>query len=194
MNKTLYIASLLAMPFVMSSSPVWGIALNLVVSPETIDVGNQIDVDLVISDLGNNTPPSLGTYDIDITFDDRILDFNSAVFGDAILGNQLDLGGFGSLAEVLEPATVTVNVSELSLDFPDALDTLQPNSFSLATLTFDGIGAGTSPLAFGDVILGDAFGDPLTPVTTDSSVLVEALDSTATPEPFSIVSFLMVGL
>lgn len=144
------------------------IAIDTVPSSQNAPLGTTVAVDLVISGLGNFAPPSLGTFDIDVTFDPSILSFQNAAFGD-----QLDLIGLGSITQVA-PGVMNVNIFELSLDDPADLDTLQPGSFTLATLTFATIASGTSFLEVIVNALGDAVGDPLTAETGKGTVRVVA--------------------
>jgi len=142
-------------------------AVTIGFNPISQDVllGNQTNVDLVISGLGNGVAPSLSVFDLDIGFDPTILAFDSVTFGDPILGDQLDiwlLGGNPMGASVPSPGVL--NIFEVSLDFPWDLDDWQAEDFTLATLTFDTLALGTSYL---DITinpwgLGDAYGDPLT--------------------------------
>lgn len=165
------------------------ISVNLVPSTQNAFLGNSIDVAVTISDLGNGIAPSLSTYDLDISFNSNILDFSSATFGDPVLGNQLDLSGFGTDTEIKEPSLGVINIFELSLSFPDDLNNLQADSFTLATLTFDTIAIGTSPLNISIVDLGDAFGEPLTGEEGSSSVTVSSKPINV-PEPsFTLLSF-----
>jgi len=137
-------------------------AITLGVDPVslTVPAGSPADVALVISGLGVGGAPSLSTFDLDISFNPSILAFNSASFGDPILGDQLDLFGLGGIQSVT-PGVGTVNLVELSLDLPEDLNDLQADSFTLAILTFGTLTGGTSPLSLSINALGDAWGDPL---------------------------------
>lgn len=154
------------------------ITIDIVPSSQDASLGTMVAVDLVISGLGDFAAPSLGTFDLDVTFDPVILAFNSAVFGD-----QLDLFGLGSITEVF-PGVMNVNLFELSLDDPADLDTLQPGSFTLATLTFDTIASGTSPLELFINALGDALGDPLEAEPGSGRVRVSDV-----PEAAEVITF-----
>ncbi len=171
------------------------ISLNLVPSPQNTFLGNTIDAAVIISELGNGVAPSLSTYDLDISFDDTILDFSSVTFGDPVLGDQLNLMGLGSEIEIKEPSPGVVNIFELSFDFPEDLNDLQADRFTLATLTFDTVAVGASPLNLSIIDLGDALGDPLTANVSSSSVTVSNQQVTV-PEPsFTLLGFgLMIGL
>jgi len=123
-------------------------------------VGSSVDIDVLVSGLGSGSAPSLGGFDFDVTFDSAILAYNSASYGDPVLGDQLDIGGFGSYTETTV-ATDSVNLFGLSYDFPADLDNFQADSFILATLTFDLLAAGTSPLGLNLNSLTDSDGQAL---------------------------------
>jgi len=162
-------------------------AIEISLSPSTqnVTLGDTVNVDVDITGLGDGAPLSLSIFDLDVTFDSSILDFNSVVFGDPVLGDQLDLFGLGGFTDVL-PGAGFVNLFELSFDFASDLDTLQFGDFTLATLTFDSLAAGTSALDIFVNDLGDADGLPLTATTTGASVEV-IKDTTSTPEPSTII-------
>lgn len=152
------------------------ISLDFVPSSQTVVVGNSLDVSIVISGLVDNAAPSLGTFDLDVLFDPVLLAFTSVVFG-----NQLDLFGLGSITSVT-PGVGSVNLFELSLDLPDDLNNLQAGSFTLATLTFNNLTVGVSPLSLSVNALGDAGGNPLGADISGGSVT-----ATAIPEPSTIL-------
>lgn len=158
-------------------------AIKLDVEPTslTVPVGSSADVALVISGLGDGVAPSLGTFDLDISFDPAILGLSTVTFG-----NQLDILGLGSIQSVT-PGVGTVNLVELSLDLPDDLNTYQADSFTLATLTFGTLAIGTSPLEFIEAILGDENGDPL---ILDGGIENGSITATAPiPEPATLLLF-----
>jgi hypothetical protein len=129
---------------------------------QEVPVGTLVDVNLTISGLGDGMASSLGTFDLDIGFNPAILTFDSVTFGDPILGDQLDIWGMGlnsTFAGLVSDGVL--NIFELSLDSADDLDFFQADSFTLATLTFDTLGIGTSPLDITINALGDSLGDRL---------------------------------
>lgn len=149
-------------------------AISLSFDPVTQTVpGGQVSVDLNISGLGSD---ALGVFDLNISFDATLLSFAGATFG-----TQLDLGT-GSSLTMTTPGSGSVNLFELSFESVADLNTLQDNSFTLATLTFDTLGLGTSALDISIVNLGDALGAALAANVTSGSV-------TAVPEPSTFFLF-----
>ena len=155
------------------------LSLNLVTTDNEVKPGEAFQVDLQISDLGQLAAPSLGAFDINLEFDATALTLK-----DIILGDQLNLGGFGILSGSTPTAT-GVNVFVNSLDFPGVLDSTQADRFTLATFSFIPQQAGlvNFDLAVND--LGDSLGNPLFPTTLDgTSVLIAgAPPPTPVPEP-----------
>src|ERR1035438_3628845 len=150
---------------------------------QTVSLGSQASFDMDISGLGGGT--ALGTYDINLGFDQTLLSYNSIVFG-----NQVDISGLGDIQSAT-PGTGTVEVFELSLDSTSELNSLQAPAFSLATLTFDTLGLGTnSPITLSVNALGDAFGNSISADIENASVSVTS--PTTVPEPKSIWFLLVI--
>lgn len=181
MKKTLLSLLVLAVLLCFSTADSHAVTLSFDPVDQDVDLGNQAMVDLVVSGLGDYAPDSLSTFDLDITFNPTVLAFNDASFGD-----QLDLFGFGSYS-MITPGIDSVNLYELSFDFPGDLDALQAGSFTLASLSFDTIAAGSSPLGIDIYALGDTWGNPLTARTIDGTVNVTGNDQAPIPEPATIV-------
>jgi len=139
---------------------------------------SSVDVALVISGLASGAPPSLSTFDVDISFNPDILAFASATFGDPVLGDQLDLFSLGSLTSATA-GVGTANLFELSFDSQTDLDALQAGNFTLATLTFNTKGKGFSPLEISVNALGDSLGNSLTAGVRSGVIAV--------PEPSSLL-------
>ena len=149
--KTIRCLALVLVLMFFSSSSVQAISLDFVPSTQQVDIGSTVDVDIVISGLGDFTDPSLGVFDLDVIFDPTILSFDSVTFG-LLLGDP-SLGEAITVEDASTPGTV--NLFEVSLLEGDAvtcffcippfLNDLQPSSFTLATLTFDTLSVGTKP-------------------------------------------------
>jgi hypothetical protein len=155
------------------------------VSQNTV-LGNPASVDLIISGLGDLQTPSLSTFDLNINFDPTILAFSSATFGDPILGDQLDIGGFGGFMDASITSPGVLNTYEISFDLPSDLDGFQAGNFILASLTFNTLALGNSTLILSDVILGDAEGEPL-PASLESSRINVTDGSQSVPEPSTLI-------
>jgi len=126
-------------------------------------------VALDISGLGNGT--ALGTFDVNVGFNSSVVSFASASYGDPVLGDQLNLEGFGPVSSTI-PGSGTTELFELSVDSPSALTSLQATSFTLATLTFDAVGSGTSGLDLSVNALGDQNGLPINATLQNGSITV----------------------
>ena len=173
--------------------PSHALTISLTPTSQAVDVGQTLQFDLVVSGLGAGVAPSLGTYDVDISFDSGILGFSGAVFGDPILGNQLDLFGLGSF-NAFTSGLGTVNLFELSFDDPSDLNLLQSDNFILATLSFSALSSGTSSLGISVNALGDALGDPLTANVVGARATVNQVNNNnPIPEPGGL-ALAMAGL
>jgi len=162
-------------------------AVSISLDPINTDVmvGDWFTVNLVIAGLGHMSAPSLSVFDIDMAYDPTILSTPDVQFGDPVLGDQLDLSGFGSITAVTIGAAGSVNLFELSFDFPHDLDALQTGEFVLATLTFEALTEGTSGLTPTVVNLGDSYGDRL----TIDEVLGGRVTVAQVPEPSTLLLF-----
>lgn len=168
------------------------ITLGFSPATQTVNSGDPVDVQIVISGLGDGTAPSLGAFDLDVSFDPAILSFNRVAFG-PYLGDPDPLL-FETNTSHDDSVTGLVNLFELSFleadsqtcifCIPPYLDDLQPSSFTLATLTFDTIGIGTSQLGISRNVLGDAWGDPL---NADELQSGEVNVVSAVPEPATLL-------
>lgn len=167
--------------FITTQSPAMTIGFNPVT--QNVTLGNPAVVDLFISGLGNYQSPSLGVFDLDIGYNPAVLSLSGYVLGPYLgnisLGEALDL----SLGET---ASGSVNIAELSLLSSSELDAIQPGSIILASLTFNTLFLGTSPLGLTVNALGDANGDPVLANIQNGSISVS---STSVPEP---CTFLLV--
>lgn len=169
------------------------ISLDLIPISQSVNLGQTAQVAIAISELGEDT---LGTFDLTLAFNPNIIAFKSASFGDPLLGSQLDWNGKGVVSLAI-PDLETVELYEVSLAGLDDIPTIianQPNSFILATLSFNTLKSGTSLLSLANVILGDANGDPLTASLSDGSITVNSQTGTSIPESSSPWGILVSSL
>ncbi|MGK7905470.1 MAG: cohesin domain-containing protein [Hormoscilla sp.] len=171
-------------------------AISLSASPssQTVSEGDQFDVEVKISDLGDGSAPSLEYFDLNVDFDASVLGFERVVFGDPVLGNQLQ-GLFLPPMNDFELYTGSVNLSEASMDSANDLAPFQADSFTLATLTFNAVGTGSSDLEFSNVNLGGGT-EELTASLLNGAVSVAAISPPTPPSkvPEPSVAFALVGL
>ena len=153
------------------------VSLDLLPASSSVNLGEPVQVELRISGLGEGTAPSLGAYDFLLAFNPVVLGFGGFTFGNPLLGNQLDLTGFGTVSGFDSGTPGQLNLFEISLDLANDLDALQAASFALGTISFNTIGYGTSALLFTSAVWSDARGNPLAVQLGSSSIQV--------PEPVS---------
>jgi hypothetical protein len=174
------------------------ISLDFIPASLSVAQGQPLSVALAISGLGNQAPPSLAAFDVDVTFNPTLLSFMSATFGDPVLGDQLDLAGLGinaPLAMITSPGTL--HLAEVSFDSQSDLDTIQAGDFTLATLTFDAIAQGAMTFGLTLNAFGNSSGDPLTdtngnpPQVTPGTgaITVTPGQITSVPEPSTFTLF-----
>lgn len=145
---------------------------------QEIAIGSPLSVDLVISELGDY---SLGGYNLEIFFDPDILEYQSIVFGP-----WLDIAGLGY--EFRDASTLSsglLEIYEVSFDSEVDLNSLQPGSFTLATLIFGTLSPGISSMNIFVDGLSDANGNSLESSVSNGSVTVS--DTAPVPEPTSLL-------
>jgi PEP-CTERM motif len=179
MKKVLLASILAACLGGFGAGPVLAVSIDFVPASQTVFPGEPVTVSIIISGLAAGAPPSLGAFDLDVTFDPTILTPTAAEFG-VFLG---DPARFEALT-ALSLLSGIVDLAAVSLLAPSTLDALQPASFVLANIMFMTLAEGTSSLIFSQGILSDAFGRELPAAAGTGSVQV-------VPEP---TSFLLVGL
>jgi len=156
--------------------------LSLTPSSTTVaSTSGTLTFDLSISGLGDLSSKSLGDYDFDLSFDTSKLGFVSGLFGSEL--------GF-TVFDVMDDSTSGIlNLAQLSLEDPANLNTTQPGSFSLASLTFsffDLLPGQSTAINFGTIYsLGDENGDPLT-VSASGAVIINPSNTVPVPEPMTL--------
>jgi len=173
------------------TSQAYAVMLSLQPSSSTANIGDTIDVNFVVSGLtAGAAAPSVGHFDIDITWSGPQLMFDSVAFG-PYLGDPAD--PTETQVSILPPG-VFVGLSEQSLLTPAALDALQPANFTLATVTFTAAALGNTVVSGDLFALDDAFGnrllDPFGPV---DSAHIDVL-SVAEPVSLALLGVGILGL
>jgi hypothetical protein len=167
----------LALGFLLAAAPAGAVSISFAPSSVSGVVGSEVSFDVVVSDLGSAT---LGSYDLDLSFDPAQLAFVSFDFGTL-------LGGPGASLQSASAAGGVVDLAEVSLLLPPDLEALQADSVVLGTVRFTVLAEGESDVTVTQSIVGDGLGAPL-PVTSTGAVHVTG---TPVPEPGSVA---LVGL
>ena len=149
--------------------------LSVYPSSQTVAVGANVFVDINVAGLGAAGAPSVGAYDLSVSYDSLLLTFESAIFG-----HELDIFLLGSNPSgVSTTLPNTVNVFEVSLDSVANLNNLQSADFTLFRLTFTGAALGTSPIGISVNALADSAGDSLARSVVGGNVTVAAVPAPA---------------
>jgi len=181
--------NLLASLAILFSCDAFAININLVADKSRLNIGDTLELQVRVNGLDDQAAPSLGVYDLNLGFDRALFSLNAVHWGDSLLGNQLDLAGFGSLQEST-PGANGLNVFELSVDSIAALDLLQAGDFTLFSVLFtaQAIGEGNFSLLIN--ALGDASGNPLS--ANEPNGLAVIVGAAEVPEPSSVMLLLGV--
>ena len=143
LKKIFCIGALLAFCVLSWVPSAHAISLDFVPASQTVGIGDLLTVDVVISGL-NAAGEIVSTYDLDVNYDPNILSATGVAFG-GFLGNPF-------FFEVLQGSNISVpgvvDFAELSLLSDAELQPLQQDTFTLARLSFDAVGLGTSPMSF----------------------------------------------
>jgi len=143
------------------------ISMSVIPSLTSVTTGEVVSVAVNIQGLQSNAPngPSLGAYEFSLGYDSGLLTTPIVSFGDPSLGDQLALS-FPSITCVglaCGGTTFPLTVAEVSLDPISTLNSMQAPAFTLATINFTALGAGTlAPFSLSNVTLSDATGSALT--------------------------------
>ena len=159
-------------------------AYDLTVTPatQTTGLGSEISIAVTAADL---VPGALGGYSFDLSFEGSVLGFDRVVDGFGMGANSFGLS--------YALSGNTLSFADTSFDDPATLLSLQGPSFTLFTVYFDAVGAGTSFLALSGVTLADAFGNGVDFTSYDGSVTVESV-VTPVPEPGTLPLLALGGL
>jgi hypothetical protein len=173
------------------------VSLDVLPPTQNVRLGAAANVQLVISGLGS--PPdnlSLGAFDVVIAFDESVINLKDVTFGDSSLGDRVDLSGMGLRAESLIGSEV--NLAEVSLDSVHDLNDNQEGRFAIATLSFDTVRMGESPVTItgprgAQPLLVNASGELVPAALGMGSITVHPV-----PEPFTFglatLALLALGL
>lgn len=164
--------------YALSMSAQSAILVSVNTGTSQINTGDIVSFTLDISGLGSGV--ALSSYMLSVGFDPNLLQFNSAVFGDPLLGDQLDIAGLGLNAPSALAGVDLVNLIEFSLDDSAPLLENQTHNFTLASLFFTSILPGISSLDLTIDSLSDTEGNSLSAESISGSVSINAIPVPAT--------------
>lgn len=156
--------------FALSVSAQAAVSVSINTDTSQLDIGDNVHFTIDISGLEGNL--SLSSYVLSVGFDPEILQFENAIFGDLVLGNQLDLSGQGFGFGYASVDEGIVYLSDVSWDDPVDLQAQQANDFTLASLFFTALSSGTSPLTLTLESLADSEANPFSADGQNGSVTI----------------------
>lgn len=169
------------------------IMIDFMPTHSSVEVGTAFEVDVVISDLFA-AGEIVSAYDLTVLYDASNILATDVTFGSYL--DDLLFPGF-TLQDSLLTTAGQVNFAELSFLSDAELAAQQPDSFTLATLSFEALSHGSSLLLFesdplfGIDIKGNLFN--VLPVTAGIGSVTVAI-----PEPSSLslfaLAFLFIGM
>jgi hypothetical protein len=171
------------------------IIIDIVPTSQNLQTGDAFDVDVVVSGL-SAVNEIVSTYDFDISYDTSILSATAVSFGQYL--DDLFVPGFSFQDAILTTPGI-VDFAELSLLSDQELATQQPDSFLLASLSFQAVGVGISQLLFvSDPVGGiDVKGRNYSPLTVDvtgTQVTVSPAASVPEPNTFLLMLIALIAL
>ncbi|MGA3008171.1 MAG: cohesin domain-containing protein [Opitutaceae bacterium] len=121
--------------------------ISLYLSPvsQTIGVDGLASYNLVVKGLKGSADyngPALGGFDVQLDYNSAIASAQSVTFGSMLNLSQDDM----QISDLSAPGVIYL--SETSFDSPAALESAQTSSFTLATITLEGLTPGTTLLSF----------------------------------------------
>lgn len=165
------------------------ISIDLIANQSSVNVGDSVEVQVRISGLNDASAPSLGSYDVNFNYDASLFNFNGIVWGDSLLGNQLDLSGFGSL-QTTANGLGWLFASDASFDFADDLNDYQAGEFTLFSVLLNAVAIGSGNFSLANTVFGDAYANNLS-IDRFNSTSVN-VTGVSVPEPSSLL--LLVGM
>ena len=141
MKKNLCIGMLLTGLGLFLAPSVMAISIGFDPAEQLVNVGETFGVDIVISGLGTGIGSEIvSAYDLDVIYDPDFLNATSVAFGVYLFPSIKQPPGLAIPG--------VVDIKELSLALNSELEGQQPDTFALATVSFEAIALGASSLEF----------------------------------------------
>ena len=150
MRRSAMLVPIIILGTLLTAPRLHAVTIDFIPVSQETSLGHQVSVDVVIFGL-DAIGEIVSAFDLDVTYDDTILRATDVLFGPS-LGVPFGSDPFDpALAAVTSFDTSlpgVVDFAELSFLLDDPLHALQGDGFTLASLTFESVGLGTSPLGF----------------------------------------------
>lgn len=148
--------------------------------------GSDVTVTVTVEGIEALVEPSLGAYDLDLFFDDSVLAFAGIAF-------VTDGLPFSLQSVILRPGIV--DFAELTFVSKELLQDLQPDSFVLATLSFDVLATVETLTTVGisQALLADGNGAPIAVDPISSIELTAAIPEVSGVHVFAL-GLLVIGV
>ena len=141
MKKITCLATLLAALCLLTATPATAISIGFNPAEQLVNVGETFGVDIVISGLGTGIGREIvSAYDLDVIYDPDFLNATSVAFGVYLFPSIKQPPGLAIPG--------VVDIIESSLASNSQLEVQQPDTFALATVSFEAIALGASSLEF----------------------------------------------
>ncbi|MGK7956696.1 MAG: cohesin domain-containing protein [Crocosphaera sp.] len=165
------------LPLLTLVQSVNAVTLDLLPETQGVTVGQPVIVDVQISELGNGMTPSVGGFNLELSYDPAVLSFNDLTFSGLIDLSNLESQSVDSST----PGTLVFG--DVSLDSPEDLNAAQPDNFSLANIEFISGGVGiNSPLSLTIIELVDENFAPFDSVEQNDALVTVTSATTQVPE------------
>jgi general secretion pathway protein D len=188
-RRTVTIIAIAAWVLTSGLSEAAPVTLSVIPPATTVPAGHAVTLDLVVQDVTD-----LFAYQLDLTFDPAILRADGVTDGGFLTsaGGTSVFGGAFALAIDNTTGLVTILDSLLG-PVPPALGA--SGGGVLASVTFAGLNAGTSPLGLLNLVLEDSTGNLLDAAVGSGQVKVTAVTGVPEPAPSLLVAIgLVLGL
>jgi len=152
---------------------------------QSVVLGQHVWAAVRITGLGDRVAPSVGAYDLVVTFNDQILDAAGVSFSPFL--NTIPSVEAGTSIQDFTITPGIVDFSEVSLLTGQELDNVQPDNFILAGISFTTTNVGTSTFTFSNAVVSDAFGDALPVSTAGATLSVVTAPAAPVPEPATLL-------
>jgi hypothetical protein len=129
--------------------------------------GQTVTVNVDASGLGAMASPTIGAFDLTMSFPSSLLASTAVSFGPTL--------GDPSTAEALTETFLSpdsVEFAEVSLLAPSALDALHESTSTLASLSFQALSSGTGSFALTTGVVDDPFGTKLAQIPEPSEAIL----------------------